>query len=129
MKISKKTFDELQALETALINDKGQELLNPMPKEIPSGLTEPDTLEKRIERLLKVHVSQQAAQQNYESLEEADDFDLEDEMVVELSGYELNEDEIPIAMEETPPEGNTEPQAEPDPQNPVQPVVEEQPKE
>lgn len=114
MKISRETFDELQALDKAMLNDKGQEMFNPMPKEIPSGLKEPDTLEKRIIRILKNQVSQQAERQQYESLEEADDFDLDDEMVVELSGYELLESEIPIAKAEKEPEGNNPPEQAPE---------------
>lgn len=103
MKISKDLFDQLQALDVSLLNDKGQEMPNPMPVEIPSGLNKPTTIEDRIAELVKHSLSKQAQQQEYETLDEANNFDLKDELVVELSGFELLEEEIPPAIEEVDP--------------------------
>lgn len=103
MKISQELFDTLQSLEVSLLNDKGQEMPNPMPVEIPSGLGKPYTIEDRIAEIVRSSLSMQARQQEYETLDEANDFDLKDELVVELSGFELLEDEIPPAIDEVDP--------------------------
>lgn len=103
MKIRKELFDELQGLEKAMINEHGKEMLNPMPIEIPSSLKKPPSLQDRIAALVKGQLSQQAAQQEYETLDEANTFDLADDLVIELSGYELAEEEIPVAPEDPAP--------------------------
>ena len=95
MKISKEAFDKLQKLRHSYINELGQEVLNPIPKELAAGLERPPTLQQRVQRAIAQELSRQAELQAYETIQDAQDFDLEDDFVVQLSGYEL--DRIPVA--------------------------------
>lgn len=53
----------------------GRELPDATPVELPVGFVRPPTLQEEIMRLIRNEMSQQAAEQGYETFEEADDFD------------------------------------------------------
>lgn len=110
MKISKEDFDKLQKIHKAYINDKGQEIVNPIPKEVSLALDKPLSIEERVARAVALHVSEMAEKQKLETLADAQDFDLEDDYVVYMSGYEL--DKIPEYTPENLPSGENQ---DPDP--------------
>ncbi|AXQ65682.1 MAG: hypothetical protein [Microviridae sp.] len=66
----------------AYIDDKGREVLDPRPLEIPIGFERPLTLEQQIQRLMRVEYNKLAQIQSMEGVEtpeEADDFDVDDD--------------------------------------------------
>lgn len=58
----------------AQYNEKGQEIPDPTPIELPIGYKAPETLESMISRMVRVH-SLLAVKEGLESFEESDDFD------------------------------------------------------
>lgn len=62
---------------------KGQlvEIPDNTPVELPLGYEHPESLENMIKRMVRIH-SQIASESGAETLEEADDFDEEDNMIV-----------------------------------------------
>lgn len=67
-------------MRKAKLNERGHELLDPTPLELPVGFKRPESLEEQIRRLVRVNISRQAEQEGYETFEDADDFDVgEDE--------------------------------------------------
>lgn len=94
MKITKESFDKIQKLGHAFISAQGKEILNPIPKELAAGLERPPTLQERVARAIAIELSKQARLQEYETLADAQNFDLQDEDTVRLSGYEL--DSLPV---------------------------------
>lgn len=63
----------------AKLNERGHEILDPNPVEIPVGFHQPPTLEARMRALIRTEMSQLAAQKGEETFEEADDFDIGDD--------------------------------------------------
>lgn len=98
IKIKKDLFDKLQKLQHAYINDKGQEMLNPIPKELASAMERPLTMQERVQEAVARALSVQAELQEYETLKDACNFDLEDPMAVKISGYEY--DDLPLMPED-----------------------------
>lgn len=72
-------------------DEKGREIPDPRPMAIPAGWDRPETLQDQIKRLIRVQLSQQAADTGQETFEEADDFDVPDDEPDLLSGYEVRE--------------------------------------
>jgi hypothetical protein len=75
------------------INDKGQEVPDPRPVEIPAGFKIPESLDKQIARLVAGRLSDIAEENGFESFEESEDFDVEDPEDVEIdTPYEMHFD-------------------------------------
>ena len=131
MKVNKEEFDKLQKLRHAYISDDGKEIVNPIPKEISLALDPPMSIEDRVARAVAWHISEAAERQEMETLRDAMDFDIMDDEVQIMSGYEI--DDIPLAnpdnLERSSPDGETDqpdPGPDPDdpaPENPADPVT------
>lgn len=74
----------------AKYNDKGEEIPDDTPVEMPLGFTRPLTIEERIARAIRGHISQMAADEGFETFEEANDFTEEGEDEMPVSEHELN---------------------------------------
>lgn len=75
-----------------------QEKLDTTPVEMPLGYTRPTPLQDLIATMVRDAV-QQENQEDFETLEEADDFEEEDPELLDMSRYELTElnEEVPLA--------------------------------
>jgi len=73
-------------------NEFGEELPDPTPVEVPAGFKEPESIQAMIARLVRTHVSDAAQRHGFESVEEANDFDVADEEFPETK-YEVLGDE------------------------------------
>lgn len=60
-------------------DEKGREIPDPRPMEMPLGMRKPESMEDMIRRYVRVEASRIAQQEGMESFEEADDFDVEDD--------------------------------------------------
>lgn len=69
-------------------NERGHELPDPTPVEVPIGFRRPLTLQEEIMRFVRREMSQIAEQQGFETFEESDDFDVDDD-VMPYSRHEL----------------------------------------
>lgn len=114
MEISKLTYDELSELGSAIIADNGKEINNPKPVVLHTGIKRPPTLQEQIHRVLRGRLSREAEQQGYETLEESQDFDVENEDTEPDTIYQVLEDEIPTSLMPNDEElANKEPDMEP----------------
>ncbi len=98
MEKAKITKALLRKIETALHDNQGREYINPIPFQ-PEGTRPPEqSMRARIQRIIKSELSQQADEQEFETFEEANDFDIVDsfDREHEKSEYELMDDEEPI---------------------------------
>lgn len=95
LKVTPELFEELSKLRTARLDDRGHEVLNPKPT-VKNVSVRPPSLQEQIQRCLRVELSRQAMDQGAESFDEANDFDVPDDMSDPDSGYILMEDEVPI---------------------------------
>lgn len=59
-------------------NERGHEIPDQTPLEMPSGLRRPLSLHEEIRRFIRTELSQQAADNGVETFEEADDFEVDD---------------------------------------------------
>lgn len=77
-------------------DDKGREIPDKTPLEMPLGLKKPESMEDMIRRYVRVEASKVARHEGMETFEEADDFDMEDEDDLEdpYSVYYVNEQEM-----------------------------------
>lgn len=73
-------------------NERGEELPDPTPVEVPAGFKAPESIQSMIARLVRTHVSDAAQRQGFESVDEANDFDVDDEEFPETK-YEVLGDE------------------------------------
>lgn len=77
-------------------NALGQELPDPDPIEIPAGFMRPPTLQEQIERCFRGIVSRAAQNSGHETLEEANDFEVDDDDPTERdTRYTQMGDDIP----------------------------------
>lgn len=117
LKISPELYDELSRLDTAYINEKGQEVLNPKPT-VLELTTRPPSLKEQIQRLVKSELSLQAMSQGRETFEEANDFEVDDDPMptsqFEMMAEEFLPPEQPSSL--TTPEGGHSSQAAPTPE-------------
>lgn len=67
----------------------GREIPDPTPVELPVGFRHPPSLADEIRRLVEVNLSQAAQESGSESLDEASDFDVEDDEELVISGLQL----------------------------------------
>lgn len=70
-------------------NERGEELPDPTPVEIPAGCQRPETLNEQIARLVRTQMSVLAGQRGLETFEESFDFDVDDDDELPLTGHEL----------------------------------------
>lgn len=78
-------------------NDRGQEIPDQTPVEMPAGFKKPESLTEQIRRLIRTEMSQEAVAEGKESWEDANDFDV-DEADAELhpTEYEIEmQPEVP----------------------------------
>lgn len=62
-------------------NDKGEEIMDPTPCEVPTGFHRPPSLQERIKMLVRSENLRLAAEAaGNETFEEANDFDIDDEL-------------------------------------------------
>lgn len=69
----------------------GREVPDGRPVQVPHNWQRPLSLQEEIKRFVRVQLSQQAADLEAETFEEADDFDVADEEPDPLSPYEIPE--------------------------------------
>lgn len=74
------------------LNERGQEVLDPTPMAIPVGFAKPESLEARMARAVRL-ASLHAANQGFETIEEAEDFDTGEDDYVPYSEHEVVYDE------------------------------------
>lgn len=103
----------LSSLRSALIDSKGREVPDPIPVADEVPFATPISEYDRIRGLIRTEMSRAAASQQFETFEEADDFDLEDEEWA--TPYEEVFDPGPGPEGSLPAEGREAPPAEGDP--------------
>lgn len=111
MRITKKLHEKLKALRVADLTPGGREMHNPQPAAIRlPGLPKHDSVETKIKNVI-AQLSQEAAEQGFETFEEANDFDMPEDNFSQAylnNNYDLMEDEQPVP-----------PQADVDPDEPI----------
>lgn len=63
----------------AVLDGFGQELPDPTPIAVPAGFKRPETLAEQVQRLVRTHISREAAEAGMETFEESEDFDIPDD--------------------------------------------------
>lgn len=63
----------------ATLNEDGHEVGDPDPISLPAGFKIPETLAMQVQRLVRSHISRQAAEAGFETFEEAEDFEVGDD--------------------------------------------------
>ncbi len=99
----------------------GKEVPDPTPLEIPIGYGAPPTMRELVQEYVEGALSQQAAEDDFGTFEEEDDFEEDDEALLDLSGYEVTEFEMvdedpqpdPAPPEGAPVDGSEDPPTEP----------------
>lgn len=61
------------------LNKKGREVLSDKPMALPLGFKRPETLDEQIQRMVRTRVSAMAADQGFDTWEDANDFDIDDD--------------------------------------------------
>lgn len=74
-------------------DEKGREVPDPTPVEIPLGMKRPETLAEQVQRLVRRQVSEYAAMHGHETFEEADDLEVDDDFDPSTP-YELEFDPV-----------------------------------
>lgn len=72
-------------------NERGEELPDDTPVEMPLKFKRPPTLQEQIKSMVRRELSDVASQQGFESFEEADDFDVDDGEELPPSNYEFKD--------------------------------------
>lgn len=105
LKIDKKTADALRAAGICGYRD-GREIFDPVPLELPAEFRGGETMEQKLDRIMKVSLARHAAEQGYETPEDAVNFG-EDELSIEElpTKYQVMGMEVPVQMakDEQPP--------------------------
>lgn len=71
------------------LDEKGREVPDPTPMEVPAGFKRPETLAEQIRRLVRSEqFAKDVAAQGFETFEESEDFDIDDDMWDPSSPYE-----------------------------------------
>lgn len=63
-----------------MLDKNGHEILDQTPLSLPVGFKRPETLAEQVQRLVRTSVSREAAAAGAETFEEAEDFDVDDEV-------------------------------------------------
>lgn len=83
---------ETITLETIVkLDEKGHEIPDPNPVAMPAGFKHPESLQNQIQRLVRGQISEAADAAGFETFEDAEDFDVDDEIDVD-SPYEMEFD-------------------------------------
>ena len=101
----KSLYKALSKLKKAVINEKGEEVLNPKPIAWPTGVNPPESMENRISRMVRQQWEQLADQNEFDSYEDSQDFGPIDDPWDEMpeSPYEIEEFELePEEIQEVP---------------------------
>lgn len=77
----------------AKFDDKGREIPDPTPVQVPLGFHKPEPLEKTIARMMRA-ANEEAMRQGAETFEEADDFDIPDDPLDPASPFEMEFDPL-----------------------------------
>lgn len=83
------------------LDEKGREIPDPTPVTIPAGFKRPETLAEQVQRLVRTHISREAAERGFETFDEANDFDVDDDPVDPSTPYETFFDPV-LGKELTP---------------------------
>lgn len=75
--------------QKGLLDERGRSVLDGKPMALPVGITRPTPLNETIARLVTQHLSRVAAENGFETAEEADDFDVDDDPEIKTS-YEID---------------------------------------
>ncbi len=76
-----------------MLNKDGHEVPDQTPLTLPSGFKRPETLAEQVQRLVRTHVSREAAAAGAETFDESEDFDVGDD-IDPSSPYEAQFDPI-----------------------------------
>lgn len=74
----------------------GREILSSEPVAVPAGLKPPVSMEERIRLAVSQMISQQAARDGLETFEEANDFDVDEEMFDPFTGRPFHDEEVAV---------------------------------
>lgn len=99
IKMTKEMAEYLESLTECVLSDDGQELFNPIPNKLPGENNDINLIALK-KQMLGKELSHLARLQGFETLEEANDFDIEDDIdkVVFNSRHEVMEHEEPDYM-------------------------------
>jgi len=75
------------------------EMPDPVPLEMPAGYGGPPTMRELVQTYVEETLSKQAVEDDFGTFEEEDDFEIEEQEMLDLSGYEVREYEM---VEEVP---------------------------
>lgn len=105
--IPKEIYEQMKKARHSM-DYQGRDLVNPLPMNVPIGVKRPPSLKEQIQRVIRQEVSYHAYHQGMESIEESEDFDVEDGDEVEefVSPYEVK-DMIPETLNEKPSSSDT----------------------
>lgn len=82
-------------------NERGEELPDQTPIELPVGVRRPESLNDMMRRMIRTSLSQYAADQGEETFEEANDFDIpDDDPTVSNTQYQEMSDEVTLTQED-----------------------------
>lgn len=81
------------------LNARGQEIPDPTPIEIPSGLRRPPSIHDEMKRFIRMELSRQQSEAGLESFEEADDFDLDESEIDDIPTPYMVADYVDMAPE------------------------------
>lgn len=70
---------EVEELPPVALTENGSEIPNPTPVEIPAGFKVPESLDERLQRMMRHSLSEWASRNEAETFDEADDFDIADD--------------------------------------------------
>lgn len=76
------------------LDEHGRELLDPTPLALPTGFKRPETLSEQIQRMVRTHLSQAAAEQGFETFEESEDFDCGEDDIDPRTPFEMDFDPV-----------------------------------
>lgn len=79
-------------------DERGREIPDNTPIEVPVQFRKPETIAEQVKRLVHSQLSIQAANAGRESFQEADDFDVDDDMELK-SKYELDDEMVNVIQE------------------------------
>lgn len=99
------------------------EVPDPIPIEMPIGMGGPPSMRELVHEYVEGALSQHAAEVEMGTFEEEDDFEADDPMLFDLSGFEVSEYEmVDDDLDEEPPEAPAAPV-----EAPVEPLPEAEP--
>jgi len=70
------------------LDEFGHEIPDPTPAAMPAGFKVPETLQEQVQRLVRIQLSEAAAEAGEETFEESEDFDIPDDPVDPSTPFE-----------------------------------------